>query len=456
MEANTLLPPSNKAYEKGYLSFLEFKDEVCGEEYQFLPNQEFCGVHGRYNILHKTCGRVIEMSLTNFVNVKERRVKTGCKKCARTRIANSQRYSREDFREVLLEKFPDWEEEYELVGEYVDTNTKIEVLHKTANHTFKARPRELLQGNGCAVCGTHSSKVERSIAKLVTKILGDSSTIECNKKGLFPHDKRLEVDILIPNLKCGIEVNGDYWHSEKYAKMHDAQNKVLHCKSEGFHLITISDSDWAKQKPLYIDKLKYVLGKNNFTRIYARNCDVFSPSKREKGLFLHHNNLDGTDNASFTVGLKDVSNGCIVALLTADYSAETQSIKLSRFCIKRKFIVPGGFSKLLKALVSHFPDAKEVIARTSLNYSVGEVYSKNGFVLSHTEVPKPNYYGFKGRARGDSVKTASTTKSELRTKYQTGILTYFSEDDDIETILLKNDYLRVYDCGSLIYIKPLK
>lgn len=456
MENNTLLPPSKKIYEKGYLSFLEFKDEVCGEEYQFLPNQEFCGVHGRYHILHKPCGRVIEMSLTNFVNVKERRVKTGCKKCARTRIANSQRYSREDFREVLLDKFPDWEEEYELIGEYVDTNTKIEVLHKTDNHTFKARPRELLQGNGCSICGTHSSKVERSIAKLVTQIVGKDFTVERNRKGFFPRDKRLEIDIFLPELRCGVEVNGDYWHSEKYAEKHDAQYKSLHCKSEGIHLITISDSEWARHKPLYIDKIKYVLGKNDFTKVHARNCKVFLPTKKEKGLFLHHNNLDGTDSTPFAVALKEASSGQIVALLSAEYFAETQTINLSRFCIRRKFIVPGGFSKLLKALTFHFPDAEKVVAHANLNYSIGEVYLKNGFTLAHTEDPKANYYSYRGRVRGDFVKTSATAKDDLRTKYQTGILSYFSEDEDIETILLKNDYLRVYDCGSLVYIKPLK
>lgn len=61
----------------------------------------------------------------------------------------------------------------------------------------------------------------------------------------------LELDIFIPELKVGIEYDGDYWHSLPNMKRRD-NLKLNICTKKGIKLIRVLESDWIKNK----DKIK--------------------------------------------------------------------------------------------------------------------------------------------------------------------------------------------------------
>ena len=57
-----------------------------------------------------------------------------------------------------------------------------------------------------------------------------------------------DIDIYIPSLKLGIEVNGDYWHSQKRKDKGYHLNKTNLCESKGIRLIHIWESECSSNK----------------------------------------------------------------------------------------------------------------------------------------------------------------------------------------------------------------
>ena len=56
------------------------------------------------------------------------------------------------------------------------------------------------------------------------------------------------MDIYIPELKLGIEVNGDYWHSTQKSDKNNQLIKTNLCESKGIRLIHIWESEWRRDK----------------------------------------------------------------------------------------------------------------------------------------------------------------------------------------------------------------
>ena len=62
-----------------------------------------------------------------------------------------------------------------------------------------------------------------------------------------------EIDIYIPEIKLGIEFNGNYWHSLKKQNYH--LNKTKECENKNIRLIHIWEDEWVKDKDNIKNKL---------------------------------------------------------------------------------------------------------------------------------------------------------------------------------------------------------
>lgn len=106
---------------------------------------EYKNANTRVNVQCKTCGhiwspRAIALTKTN---------PNGCPKCAQEKIASRQRRTTAQFIEELFLLNPD----IEVLGEYVNANTKVEVRCKCCGHEWKPKPSYLLNmGKGCPRC----------------------------------------------------------------------------------------------------------------------------------------------------------------------------------------------------------------------------------------------------------------------------------------------------------------
>jgi very-short-patch-repair endonuclease len=69
-----------------------------------------------------------------------------------------------------------------------------------------------------------------------------------------------ELDILLPDIRLAIEVNGDYYHTEAFGKGDEYhQNKVDLCESIGYRLIFVWEHEWKENQEKVKNMLKEMI-----------------------------------------------------------------------------------------------------------------------------------------------------------------------------------------------------
>lgn len=276
------------------------------------------------------------------------------------------------------------------------------------------------------------SKYERQIHEFL-----NSHGIEtvCNSRALIPPK---EIDIYIPALKLGIEVDGLYWHSEASGKGKWAhRDKQLLAEQAGIKLIHITDAEWITKREIVEARLLAKIGKS--TKVYARKCTVVEVSAKESTDFLLRHHIQGPAAASICLGLK--VNGSLVAHMT--FSKPRFSTKYQYELVRYASVgnVVGGASKLFKTFVKQYMPSS-VVSYSDLRWNTGAVYEKIGMKFVHNSAPNYWYH------RNDNVL-------ESRIKYQkhklhTAIASFdpiLSEWQNMQS----NGYDRYWDCGNAVF-----
>ncbi len=166
-----------------------------------------------------------------------------CSVCAR----NNSYYAKEEFMKLLCE------EKYKLIGEYINTSTRVTV--KCPNdHEWNVIPSEFKhQYFRCPHCdGSSGQRLLQEILKGYIQ----NDVIYNDRKVLGG----LELDIYYPELSIGIEYQGNYWHSLPEAIKRDKRKRKL-CEEKGINLIEVWDNDFLKDQDSIIkDLIKNIRG----------------------------------------------------------------------------------------------------------------------------------------------------------------------------------------------------
>lgn len=267
------------------------------------------------------------------------------------------------------------------------------------------------------------------------KLLGVENIQPNDRKALKPY----EIDVFLPDYSIGIEMHGNYWHSEKAGcKRSYHSDKHTKAINANVKLIQIFESEWVLKKELVKSRLKSILGKNE-NRIAARKCSVKDLTSDVKREFLNNHHLQGDCKSSTNLGLF-LDNELVACMTFAktrfDKSAD---FEMTRFCSKQNTTVIGGFLKLL----SHFRKLHSypsIVSYADSRWSTGEVYATNGFTM--ISISKPSYYYFKG----------SSLILENRMNYQKGnlkkLLPEFNEHKSEWDNMKNAGYNRIWDCGT--------
>lgn len=123
----------------------------------------------------------------------------------------------------------------EVLGEYKNNRTKVTVRCIKCRHIWSATPHNLLDNRSrCPKC-THSSTsfMEQFIYEWLSKALGGCSVIHRDVSAIG-----LELDVYVPSLKLAFEPGAWHWHKDKLES--DAL-KRKRCAENGIRLITIYD-----------------------------------------------------------------------------------------------------------------------------------------------------------------------------------------------------------------------
>ena len=258
-----------------------------------------------------------------------------------------------------------------------------------------------------------------------------------------------EIDLLIESHKLGIEVNGNYYHSEiageKDRNYHINKSKIGYDK--GIKIIHILEDELIYKKDIVISRLSNLFSLNT-NKIFGRKCQLKEVSKKEASEFLTSNHIQGSSIDKVRIGL--YYNEELVSLMTfgglrkvLGSSVVYGNYELTRFANKLNTSVIGGFSKLLKYFIKTYKPSK-IITYADIRWSgldkLNNVYTKNGFTyIGNTP---PNYWYLKVGEYNHRYHRFNFRKNVLLKEGFNSDLTEF------EIMKLKG-YDRIWDCGNM-------
>lgn len=295
----------------------------------------------------------------------------------------------------------------------------------------------------CELCPICNPKY--SYTSLENKIINylDSKHIEY-KSHIRNLIKPYEIDIFIPDKNIAIECNGLFWHSELFKEKNYHYNKFLMCKEKGIRLIQIWEDDLNNKSDIIFSMLNSILGITE-NKIYARQCNIIIPTNKQYKEFLNDNHIQGFVPSKYKYALE--YNNEIVSVIgfgnlrkCLGTKSNTNEYELYRYASLKNYSVVGGFSKLLKYFINNIKP-KQIISYAKSDYSVGNVYLKNGFELE--KICGPNYYW--------KIKS----KRENRFKYQKSKLDKLSNKSESEQ-MHELGYVKCYDSGNLKFKLNIK
>lgn len=116
--------------------FIKQVKELVGDDYTFL--EPYTTSQAKILVRHNKCGHTMKMKPNNFLNGAR------CKYCAHNVKLNTKTFAKR-----VKDAYGN---EYEVLGDYVDADTKVLVKHTICGHTYKVRPMNILRGQRCPYC----------------------------------------------------------------------------------------------------------------------------------------------------------------------------------------------------------------------------------------------------------------------------------------------------------------
>jgi len=296
----------------------------------------------------------------------------------------------------------------------------------------------------------YSSKAQKEIENLVKE----------HYEKVLENDKTLlngvEIDILIPEIKLGIEYNGNFYHSEfggkKDRNFH--LNKTILMNKKGYNLLHVFEDEWELKKEIVKSKIKHICKiNNNLIKVHARKCEIKEIHPSIKNIFLNKNHIQGEDKANVCLGA--YYNNILLSVMTFDNNRqmnqrnnEKTTYELKRFCIDINYSITGIASKLLKYFIKNYKP-KKIISfadrRWTLN-NKNNLYNNLKFKL--TKILKPDYSYYNSKIdRCNRYHKFSFGKNSLKKKYPE-----LYDDNKTELEMMRElGYDRIWDCGNLKY-----
>lgn len=253
-----------------------------------------------------------------------------------------------------------------------------------------------------------------------------------------------ELDIVIPQYKLGIEVNGLYWHSyhpstQEFEDIEKHLSKTLEAERKGYQLLHITDWHWYNKQEIVKSIIRTKLQLN--TKIPARKCTLKKISGTQAAKFYNTYHLQGSHTSTYHLGL--FYNNELVEAISVGHARYNKNYKweLHRLCSKSGITVVGGSGKLLKY-------AKELINNEPLlsycdrDWSNGSGYYAMGFSL--LKQSKPSYFW----TDGTEILSREMCKREKVKIW----LKNFNPEVSVEKNLYANKYRKFSTCGNLVFV----
>lgn len=289
----------------------------------------------------------------------------------------------------------------------------------------------------CPECSKTRSSYEKDLVRRLRQFY-DGEIQTTNRTVIAP----LEIDVYLPEIRLGIEINGDYWHSrtDTVTDAHRHLRKTIAAESVGITLLQVNEREWISKSELVLSKVRAKLGR--VRRIFARKCKLGVPSFEEAREFLNANHLQGaTHYAPIRYGLYEGDNLVAIATYGIPRFNKKYEYELLRFAVLKDTSVVGGFSKLLHHFINE-RQPKNIISYADRRYSSGNVYQRCGFI--ELTPSNPNYVYLKG---GDVLTRYQCQKHKL-----SKFLDSFDDSISEAQNMFNNGWRQLHDCGNRVFV----
>lgn len=301
------------------------------------------------------------------------------------------------------------------------------------------RYRNLNNINLCLTCLPMSqSYIEKELEEF---LIDNNILFEKHNRNII---KPKEIDFLCGDI--GIELHGNYWHSEIFRDNNYHYDKWLNCKNKNIKLIQIFEDEWKYKKEIIKSILLNNLKKEN-NIIYARKTEVRLISNKIYTDFCFDNHIQGYGIAKIRLGL--FFNNELIQIMSFSSNRINLGNKnieneyeMIRLCTKIGNIIIGGSSKLLKFFEDNFKP-KKIITYCDLRFFNGKIYEKLDFKFE--KLTKPNYFYLKSNDLTRYNRFNFRKDKLIKLGYDKN-LTEFQ-------IMKDNGYLKIYDVGNMKFSK---
>ena len=288
----------------------------------------------------------------------------------------------------------------------------------------------------CLKCYPHvrfHSKIEDEINDFIKSF---GILTERNNRSILSGN---EIDILLPELKIGIECNGIIWHSESFGKKDRFYhlNKTITSEKNNIKLIHITDWEWINKTELIKSIITSMLGK--LDKIYARKCYIRLLSEKEKSNFLNDNHIQGNDKSSVKIGLFRLTELVSVMTFCKSRFDKIYEYEMSRFCSKRGVSVIGGASKMFSYFIKNY-HPKSIVSYCDRRFFTGGVYLSCGMKKVKDSPPGYSYFHKNYCVPINRIKFQKHKLKKILKVYDPTL----SEWENMQL----NGYDRIWDCGN--------
>ena len=251
--------------------------------------------------------------------------------------------------------------------------------------------------------------------------------------------KNQELDFFIPEKNLAFEVNGIYWHSERFKCRSYHLDKTQACNEHGVRLLHFWDYQINERPKVVRSIVEHLLGVTPF-KMGARKLSVSEVSSTQSRDFLIENHLQGPVNATYKYGLYHENE--LMSLMTFGKSRFAPGeVELLRFCNKIGWSIPGAASKLLAHFAKVNQPNTRIITYANRDISAGAVYTAIGF--TQISVSPPSYLYFNSSGVYNRMMFQKHKLSAL--------LTNFSPELTEWENMKNNGYNRFWNTGTIKY-----
>lgn len=258
-----------------------------------------------------------------------------------------------------------------------------------------------------------------------------------------------EIDILIPDIKLGIEFDGLRWHSEFYGKKDRNYHldKTIQCNEKGYSLIHIFEDEYVNNKTIVLSKLKHILHHDyDLPKIAGRQIVVKEIYKNDAEIFLNNFHIQGFSSSTVYIG--GFYNGKLIAVMSfKNGGISNKDWELNRFATDYNYRYQGVGGKLFNYFIKNY-NPKCVISFADRRWTINQennLYTKLGFKLNSITKPDYKYY----IPKTDKFKRFhkfTFNKHKLSKLY--GFPLTMTEKE----MAIKAGFDRIWDCGLFKYV----